>query len=51
MAAIAGKHPDAGLGVVGGFGGLVPIDIDTEDQTFKRPSGLCSARFEGTART
>src|SRR4029078_4295838 len=31
IAAISALHPDAGLGVVGGFGGLVPIDVDAED--------------------
>lgn len=28
---LANQRPNFGLGVVGGFGGLVPIDIDTED--------------------
>jgi hypothetical protein len=32
IAAIAAQHPDAGLGVVGGYGGLVPVDIDTDDE-------------------
>jgi hypothetical protein len=31
IAAIAAEYPNAGLGVVGGYGDLVPIDIDTED--------------------
>jgi hypothetical protein len=31
IADIATKHPNAGLGVVGGYGGLVPIDIDTDN--------------------
>ena len=31
IAAIAIQHPDAGLGVAGGYNGLVPFDIDTED--------------------
>ena len=32
VAAIAAEHPCAGLGVVGGYRGLVPIDFDTEDR-------------------
>src|SRR6516225_6054602 len=35
LAAIAAEHPNAGLGVVGGYGGLVPIDIDTEDPNIR----------------
>src|SRR6476646_7272256 len=31
IAAIATEHPDAGLGVVGGYGGVTPCDIDTDD--------------------
>jgi hypothetical protein len=31
IAAIDAEHPEAGLGVVGGYGGLVPIDIDTDN--------------------
>lgn len=30
--AISTLHADAGIGVVGGFSGLVPIDIDTDDE-------------------
>jgi hypothetical protein len=33
VATIAAHHPDAGLGVVGGFSNLVPIDVDAEDET------------------
>src|SRR5262245_39793852 len=29
--AIAERWPNAGIGVVGGFGGNTPIDIDTDD--------------------
>jgi hypothetical protein len=32
IATIAAEHRHAGLGVAGGYGGLVPIDIDTEDK-------------------
>jgi hypothetical protein len=32
IAAFAKEHPDAGLGVLGGYNGLVPIDVDTEDR-------------------
>ena len=32
IAAIAAEHPNAGLGVAGGYRGLVPIDFDTEDK-------------------
>ena len=31
IAKIAAENPDAGLGVAGGYNGLVPIDVDTED--------------------
>jgi Bifunctional DNA primase/polymerase, N-terminal len=31
ISAIAAAYPNAGLGVLGGYNGLVPIDIDTED--------------------
>ncbi len=31
IAAISERFPNAGIGVVGGFGGLVPLDIDTDD--------------------
>lgn len=32
IGAIAARHPDVGIGVVGGYNGLVPIDIDSEDE-------------------
>src|SRR5262245_51431058 len=32
IAAFARTHPNAGVGVAGGFAGLVPIDFDTEDE-------------------
>src|SRR5262252_8785727 len=32
---IARKYPTAGLGLVGGYRGLVPIDIDTDDPDIK----------------
>jgi hypothetical protein len=31
IATIGDQHPYAGIGIVGGFGGVVPIDIDTDD--------------------
>jgi hypothetical protein len=31
IAVIARKYPNAGLGLLGGYRGLVPIDIDTDD--------------------
>jgi hypothetical protein len=32
IATIAAEHPDAGIGVAGGYRGLIPIDFDTEDK-------------------
>lgn len=29
---IAKSHPTVGLGVIGGFGGLVPVDVDTDEE-------------------
>jgi hypothetical protein len=28
-------HPDYGLAVVGGYNGLVPVDVDTDDPQIK----------------
>lgn len=36
IASLAVRMPYIGLGVAGGYGGLVPIDIDTEDQAIWR---------------
>jgi hypothetical protein len=38
---LAWRNPRLGLGVAGGFGGLVPVDIDTDDQ--KILPAVCSA--------
>ncbi len=41
IAEMCRKFPDLGLGVAGGFGGLVPVDLDSDDH--KITNAVCSA--------